>query len=178
MTPSRRTIPLISSAAAALAAVTLSACGGGGSSTSSTPSKPAGGGTETVDVASSGLGKILVDSHGRTLYLFEKDSGTTSTCLGACAANWPPLRTAGKPPVGPGANAWSVATRGRPDGKPEVTYNGHPLYLFAGDQKPGDTSGQGVNAFGGGWFAVSPAGSQISGSASSGSNTSSGGSGY
>src|SRR3954447_3379834 len=124
MTPSRRTIPLISSAAAALAAVTLAACGGGDSSTSSTPPKPAGSGTETVDVASSSLGQILVDSHGRTLYLFKKDSGTKSTCFGACAANWPPLRTAGKPTVGTGANASSVATAGRPDGKAEVTYNG------------------------------------------------------
>lgn len=161
MTPSRRTIPLISSAAAALAALTLAACGGGGSSTSSTPSKPAGSGTETVDTASSRLGKILVASNGRTLYLFKKDSSTKSTCFGACAANWPPLRTAGKPTVGTGANASSVATTGRPDGKPEVTYNGHPLYLFAGDEKPGDTNGQSAEAFGGKWLVLSPAGDAI-----------------
>jgi predicted lipoprotein with Yx(FWY)xxD motif len=173
MTPNRRTISLISSAAAALAAVTLAACGGG-SSTSSTPSKPAGSGTETVDVASSSLGTILVDSHGRTLYLFKKDSGTTSTCFGACAANWPPLRTAGKPTVGTGADASSVATAGRSDGKPEVTYNRHPLYLFAGDEKPGDTNGQGIDAFGGKWLVLSPAGDAIA-AASSGSGGGSGG---
>jgi predicted lipoprotein with Yx(FWY)xxD motif len=74
------------------------------------------------------VGKILVDSQGRTLYLFERDSGTKSACAGACAVEWPPLRATGKPTVGGGANASIVATSNRLDGKPQVTYNGHPLY--------------------------------------------------
>jgi len=119
MTPNRRITPLISSAAVALAAVTLAACGGG-SIPSSKPSERAGSGTATVDVARSSLGNLLVDSHGRTLYLFKRDSGTKSTCFGVCATNWPPLRTAGKPTVGTGADASSVATSGRSDGKPGV----------------------------------------------------------
>jgi predicted lipoprotein with Yx(FWY)xxD motif len=122
----------------------------------------------------SNLGKILVNSQGRTLYLFQKDSGTTSSCTGACAAAWPPLRANGQPTVGSGANASMVGTTTRSDGNPQVTYNGHPLYLYAGDKNPGDTNGQGLTAFGGGWFAVSPAGDQISGT---GSN-SGGGYGY
>src|SRR3954452_17219151 len=151
------------SAAAALPLVALAVAGCGGSSNSS-PSAPTPRGSATVDVANSGLGKILVDSQGRTLYLFKKDSGTKSTCFGACATNWPPARVTSQPTVGNGLTASKAATTKRSDGKPEVTYNGHPLYLFAGDQNPGDTSGQGVNAFGGSWFAVSPAGAQVSGS--------------
>ena len=130
------------------------------------PPKTANGQPATVGVANSGLGKILVDSQGRTLYLFQKDSGTKSACTGACASGWPPLRASGKPTVGSGANASMVGTTTRSDGKPQVTYNGHPLYLFQGDQKPGDTNGQGINAFGAAWFALSPAGNKVSGTGS------------
>jgi Secreted repeat of unknown function len=72
-----------------------------------------------------------------------------------------------------------VSTTSRADGKPQVTYNGHPLYLYEGDQKPGDTNGQGLTAFGAAWYALSPAGDQVSGTAASsgGSASSSGGSG-
>jgi predicted lipoprotein with Yx(FWY)xxD motif len=69
----------------------------------------------------------------------------------------------GKPTVGTGLNASLVATTARSDGEPEVTYNGHPLYLFINDQKAGDTTGQGVNAFGAKWFVLSPAGIEIGG---------------
>jgi predicted lipoprotein with Yx(FWY)xxD motif len=77
------------------------------------------------------------------------------------------VRANGKPTVGSGANASMVGTTARSDGKPQVTYNGHPLYLYSGDQRPGDTTGEGVTAFGASWFAVSPAGDQVSGQASS-----------
>ena len=121
-----------------------------------------------------GLGNILVDSQGRTLYLFTRDSGTMSECSGACAVNWPPLRATGKPTIGSGADASLVSTTSRSGGAKQVTYNGHPLYLFKGDKSPGDTNGQGLNAFGGSWYALSPAGDQISGQPSS----SGGGNGY
>jgi predicted lipoprotein with Yx(FWY)xxD motif len=150
----------MSVAAAALAAVSLASCGGG-SSTSSKSSKTSGDTTATVDVANSSLGNILVDSHRRTLYLFKKDSGPKSTCFGACATNWPPLRDSGKTTVGTGVSGSGVATVARSDGGPQVTYNGHPLYLFAGDSKPGDTNGQGVDAFGAAWQTLSPAGNAI-----------------
>jgi predicted lipoprotein with Yx(FWY)xxD motif len=116
----------------------------------------------TLGVRSTRLGKILVDSQGRTLYLFKKDSGTKSACFGACATAWPPLRAAGKPKVGTGARASMVASTKRSDGSPQVTYNGHPLYRFRGDAKAGDTNGEDLNAFGGRWFAVSAAGKQVS----------------
>ena len=170
-----RTSPIkLLSAAAALPLVAF-AVAGCGSSNSSASAAPSAHGSATVDVANSGLGKILVDSQGRTLYLFKKDAGTKSTCFGACATKWPPVRVTSKPTVSNGLTASKAGTTKRSDGKPEVTYNGHPLYLFVGDQKPGDTNGQGVNAFGGSWFAVSPAGIQVSGTAptapSSGGNS-------
>jgi predicted lipoprotein with Yx(FWY)xxD motif len=68
----------------------------------------------------------------------------------------------GKPVDGTGAHAQMLGTIKRSDGKPQVTYNGHPLYRYQGDQKAGQVTGQGIDAFGGGWFAVSPAGTQVS----------------
>jgi len=176
---------IIGAAATLLGATSLAACGGGGgnpASAASTPPKTAGGQTATVGVAGAGsLGKVLVDSSGRTLYLFQKDSGTTSACTGPCATAWPPLRASGKPAVGAGLSASKVGKTPRSDGKAQVTYNGHPLYRFQGDKKPGDTNGQGISAFGGGWFALSSAGDMVSGSSSGsggGSSSSGGGGGY
>jgi predicted lipoprotein with Yx(FWY)xxD motif len=156
-----------------LAALAVAGCGGGGSNASGPP-KTASGKTATVGVSNASLGNILVNSQGRTLYLFNRDSGTMSECNGACAVNWPPLRAAGKPTLGTGAKASLASTSARSAGVQQVTYNGHPLYLFKGDSKPGDTNGEGLSAFGGSWFAVSPAGNQVSAPAPS----SGGGSGY
>ena len=153
-----------------LTALALASCGGGnGNGNSATaaspPPKTPSGKSATLGVENSSLGRILDDSQGRTLYVFQRDSGTKSACFGACATNWPPLRSA-NPTVGSGANASMVGTTKRSDGAPQVTYNGHPLYTFKGDSSPGDTSGQGINAFGGLWYAVSPAGQQVTASAS------------
>jgi predicted lipoprotein with Yx(FWY)xxD motif len=159
--------------AAAVPVVALAVAGCGGSSSGATASAPpahpktASGSPATIGVASTGLGKILVDSQGRTLYLFKKDSATTSSCIGACATAWPPLRTSGKPVAGSGVNASLLGTIARSDGQPQVAYKGHPLYLFVKDQKAGDTKGEGLTAFGGSWFAVSVAGNQVSPRASS-----------
>jgi predicted lipoprotein with Yx(FWY)xxD motif len=156
-----------------LAALALAGCGGGSSSSSTGPPKTASGKTATVGVSNASLGNILVDSKGRTLYLFNRDSGTMSECNGACAVNWPPLRAAGKPTIGSGAKASLVSTSTRSNGAQQLTYNGHPLYLFKNDSNPGDTNGEGLTAFGGSWFAVSPAGNEVSAPATSG-----GGGGY
>jgi predicted lipoprotein with Yx(FWY)xxD motif len=166
MTRNRRSGALALTLAVPLTALTLAACGGSDNGSASTaPPTTAGGKAATVGLASEGgLGKILVDSQGRTLYLFEKDTGPKSTCSGACAEQWPPLRASGKPAVGSGLSASKVGTTSRSDGAPEVTYNGHPLYTFTGDSKPGDTNGQGINAFGASWFALSAAGNKVSGS--------------
>jgi len=123
------------------------------------------GGTQTggtkVALANSPLGHILVDSKGITLYDFVKDKGTTSACYGACAALWPPLTTKGKPVAGRGVRGSLLGTTKRKDGKLEVTYGGHPLYYFVTDRKPGQTTGQGVNQFGGPWWVISAAGKEI-----------------
>src|SRR3979411_3264106 len=140
---------LASAAVIPLAALGLAACGGGGAATASpspAPSKTAPAKGATARAANSRLGRILVASTGRTLYLFKADAGTTSACSGACATAWPPLLTAGTPAFRGGAMAALVGTTKRSDGAQQVTYNGHPLYLFIKDQKPGDVTGQGVTA--------------------------------
>jgi predicted lipoprotein with Yx(FWY)xxD motif len=158
-----RSITFLGSAAALLAVLAVAGCGGGGNASGSpAPPKTKDGRLATVGIANEGLGKILVNSQARTLYLFQKDSGTMSECTGACAVNWPPLRASSAPLVGSGANASMVGTTQRSDGKPQITYNGHPLYLFVKDRKPGDTNGEALTAFGGSWFAVSPAGNPVS----------------
>jgi predicted lipoprotein with Yx(FWY)xxD motif len=172
----RRTRPhtiLAGAAVIPLVALAIAGCGGDDSNqaTAATP-KTASGHTATLGVATSGsLGKILTDSQGRTVYLFQKDTGTTSTCSGACAANWPPVTSKGKPTVGKGLTASTVGTTKRSDGSQQVTYNGHPLYRFQADQNPGDVSGQGVNAFGANWYVVSPAGDAITTQSSSGGSS-------
>ncbi len=162
MTCNRSVTLLVSTAALLLTVLAVAGCGGsGGSSSAALPTTPDGQ-PATLGAANSDLGEILVNRQDRTLYLFQNDSGTKSACTGACASNWPPLRANGKPTVGSGANASMVATTTRSDGRSQVTYNDHPLYLFVGDQEPGDTKGEGLTAFGGSWFAVSPDGNEIS----------------
>src|SRR5204863_7581173 len=141
-----------------LAVVPLAGCGGSASHALRTTRD---GRAATVGVASSGLGNILVDRRGRTLYLFARDSGAVSACTGACAVNWPPLRVRGAPLVGSGAKPSEVGRTARPEGISQLSYNGHPLYTFVNDTKPGDTNGEGIKAFGGSWFALSPAGARV-----------------
>src|SRR5438552_2179692 len=114
-----------------------------------------------VAIGKSPLGRILVDGKGITLYDFVKDKGTTSACYGACAALWPPLLTHGKPVAGPGVKASLLGTTNRKDGKVEVTYGGHPLYYFVSDRKPGQTTGQGIDQFGGPWWVINAKGKEV-----------------
>ncbi len=173
MTRSRPLGLLTAAVVVPLVARVVAGCGSS-DGTSTATAKAAGGSSATVSVANTGLGKILVDSQGKTLYLFKQDSGTKSTCSGGCATAWPPLRASGKPTAGGGAKASLLGTTPRSDGKPQVTYNGHPLYGYQGDSKAGDTNGQDVNGFGAPWYVLSPAGNEITtASASSG-----GGNGY
>jgi predicted lipoprotein with Yx(FWY)xxD motif len=144
--------------AALLAAV---ACGSP-TATSSSPAPATPTSAATIAVANnSKLGQLLVDGSGRTLYLFEADKGTSSTCYGQCASYWPPLLTNGAPIAGTGANASLLGTTTRTDGTVEVTYGGHPLYYVVTDHNPGDATGQGVNNFGAPWDVVGPDGKQI-----------------
>jgi len=169
-------------AVAGVAAIALAAAGCGSSSggqhgsaaygasqAKATSVEPSSGATTrgssaaaTVKLADSKLGRILVDSKGDTLYLFQADTGgTASTCYAACAAAWPPLTTSGEPIAGPGVAAAKLGTTKRSDGTTEVTYNGHPLYTFAGDGAPGQTTGEGNKGFGAEWDVLSAAGNKI-----------------
>jgi predicted lipoprotein with Yx(FWY)xxD motif len=164
-TASRRTAFAVVATALVALALAVAACGGGSSyggsaSTAAPASTPSRAGA-SVNLASTKLGKVLADAQGRTLYLFEADKGATSNCAGACANVWPPLATAAKPTAGAGVDAAKLGTTKRADGSTEITYNGHPLYTYAGDTAPGQTSGQAINGFGAEWYALSAAGDKI-----------------
>lgn len=116
----------------------------------------------TVKTAKTRLGMILVDARGRTLYLFTLDTKHLITCqtgYSNCPGTWPPYFTTGKPKAGTGVNAALLGTvrRTRPAGL-QVTYNGHPLYVYVYDKKPGDLNGQGFINY---WYAVSIKGDPI-----------------
>jgi predicted lipoprotein with Yx(FWY)xxD motif len=114
-----------------------------------------------VSTATTSLGRILVDSRGHTLYLFQKDTNGKSACAGQCASFWPPLIATGKPLASAGAKASLLGTTKRADGRMQVTYNHHPLYTFVKDTKKGQTNGEALSAFGARWYAVSPAGAKV-----------------
>jgi predicted lipoprotein with Yx(FWY)xxD motif len=174
-----RSVGVLGAGGLAVVAAVAAGCGGGGATAaSSAPPKTASSHATTVAISNTGIGQILVNSQGRTLYLFKADQGTKSACTGACAGAWPPLLVQGKPTAGAGINASLVGTTTRPEGKTQVTYNGHPLYLFLQDQKAGETNGQGVSAFGAAWFALNAAGNQVSEQPSSSSTGGGGGLGY
>lgn len=150
-----------------------SACSSSGPNASQTPSSSVGvaamspseaavsaAGPAGLATALNPAGPILTDARGRALYLFEADKGSASTCIDACAKEWPPLTTIGAPMVGAGLNAAFVATSPRPDGTTQVTYNGHPLYFYD-DDNPGMTKGQGENSFGAKWYLLTPAGLKL-----------------
>jgi predicted lipoprotein with Yx(FWY)xxD motif len=122
-----------------------------------------------VSTATTGLGRTLVNAQGRTLYLFQRDKQGRSTCSGACATNWPPLIATAKPVAGSEVKASLIGTTKRADGRLQVTYNHHPLYLFIKDAKKGQTSGEGIDAFGANWYAISPAGTALKKASSSSS---------
>jgi predicted lipoprotein with Yx(FWY)xxD motif len=148
----RRLIVLALAAVLAVSALT------GLAMAASKPTKPA-----TVKTRTAGdLGKIIVDGRSRTLYLFEKDKNGKSSCAGACATNWPPLLTKGKPKASGSVKASKLGTTKRSDGTTQVTYGGHPLYTFVADKnKPGSTKGEGVDAFGAEWYVVGTNGKKI-----------------
>ncbi len=123
----------------------------------------AAAGSATLKTRHGKLGTFVVDGKGRTLYLFQKDKTSKSTCSGACAENWPPLLTTGKASASGSARQDLIGTITRADGTIQVTYNDHPLYRFANDKKAGDTKGQAVRAFGAKWYVLTRGGRKIGG---------------
>jgi len=122
--------------------------------------KPAARST-SVTTARTGLGQIVADAHGRTLYLFEKDTTARSACSGTCAVYWPPLLTSARAVAIKGAKQSLLGSIRRADGTRQVTYAGHPLYLFSGDSRRGDTNGEGLNDFGASWYALKASGTKV-----------------
>jgi predicted lipoprotein with Yx(FWY)xxD motif len=169
----KRKITMFIAVAAPLAAVLIAAGCGSSTSGSSYSVSPYGSaaaarasvrsatGTTKVGVASSRLGRIVVDGRGRTLYAFAKDKNGRSACTGTCATYWPPLLTSGKVRAGHGVKASLLGTTRRGNGKLQVTYNRHPLYTFTLDKQAGQTNGEGLDDFGGVWDVLSPAGKRI-----------------
>ena len=146
----------ISLAALLVAVVAGAALVASASSTTSAKAKPA-----TLKLRQTGLGKILVDSKGRTLYEFGHDKKNKSRCSGQCAANWPPAGSPAKPTVASGIDKSKLKVITRGDGSRQLSYNGHPLYRFIADGKPGDTNGENITAFGGTWDVLSKTGAIV-----------------
>ncbi len=167
-----RLLPFATTAGIA-ALLVLAACQGAGSgstpasaSESAAASSSGSGGaatTYTVKVAHTAAGDALVGENGKTLYWNTTESNGSIACTGSCATAWPPftLDTGEKTAAGQGVTAGWLATVMRPDGKSQVTYNGHPLYYFASDAAAGDSKGQGI---GGIWFIATASGQMSSAS--------------
>lgn len=169
-----RTYPVIATLALGVA---LAVAGCGGSSNSSSSGEAGyGSGSESTAASSEssansepaatiavanvggGVGKVLVDSKGFTLYYFKKDKGGKSACYGGCATVWPPLTTGGAPKGMSGVEASKLGTTKRSDGTVEVTYAGWPLYTYEADKKPGEANGTDVKSFGASWYPLHPNG--------------------
>jgi predicted lipoprotein with Yx(FWY)xxD motif len=168
------------------AAVALLAAGCGSSSSKSTnspvsttaapstSSTPATGAVQISTRTLPGLGSVLVNAQGRTLYVFAPDKANKVTCQGACASVWPPLAlSAGQKPVVSGQVKSSiVGSDPNPAGGQVVTYAGWPLYTYVADPSPGTARGQALNLNGGLWYVIAPSGNVITKKASAGTSTS------
>ena len=149
------------------AVVLVSACGSGGgtngsgsspSSSASSSSAPSGA---ALSVRSTSIGDVLADAKGATIYTFANDTGTTSTCTGECAADWPPVPAPDPLPTSLAGVTATLGTTTRDDGSTQLTVDGHPVYRFEGDSAPGQTNGQGLTLNGGLWIAVAPDGTSV-----------------
>jgi predicted lipoprotein with Yx(FWY)xxD motif len=160
MTRTRKT----SVAVALLALAAIAAFGVAGSFGRTSPATHSAAAKKkpTLALRTTSLGKVLVDSKGRTLYLFGADTKKNqSNCASACAGNWPPAKAPSKPTVGRGVSKHKLKVIKRDDGTKQLSYAGHPLYRYVGDQKPGDVTGQDLDAFGGLWHVVAGSGKAI-----------------
>ncbi|MCW2541522.1 MAG: hypothetical protein JWN95_3247 [Frankiales bacterium] len=164
----------------AATAVIATACSSSGSTstpaanTGSTPASAAStsAAAATTVMLTSGSTPHLVDSSGKSLYLWVADTAGKSTCTAACATAWPPVTATGTPTAGMGLTAGKLSTVKRDDGSSQVTYAGHPLYYFVQDTAAGDEKGQGSDGFGAKWWLLDGAGTAITTAADDGPATS------
>ena len=173
---------IMGAAGLAALALALSACASSSSSSSaSTPatSAPAAGASSPASSApaSSASGSalsmttingtaVVTDSKGMTLYWFVPDTSSASKCTGSCATYWPPVT--GPATAGSGVTGM-LGTITRPDGTAQATYDGHPLYTYAGDSASGQAKGNGLNVSGGLWWEMTVSGAKPA--TSTGSNS-------
>jgi predicted lipoprotein with Yx(FWY)xxD motif len=157
----------------ALSALLLAACGrgNGGTSSGGGSSSPPGTALSVQTDSVSGIGTVLANSAGLTLYHNTKETGSTIVCTGGCVSVWPPVLVTGPLPQDTGKVKGTFATIMRPDGSTQLTINGMPLYTYSGDSGSGQASGQGIQDV---WFAVTPSGTSTS---TGGNGDSSGGGG-
>ena len=155
------------------AALVLAACADDAGDMADAPAAAEDG--TVVATAQGAPGTFLTDATGMSLYLFTNDTPGVSNCTGDCLAAWPALLTDGAPVAGDGVDGSLLGTTTRDDGSVQVTYDGWPLYYFAGDAAPGEIAGQGVNDV---WFVVSPAGEMLGAEAAAEEDSDMGGGGY
>ena len=151
MNRARLTAPILVIVVIAAVAAVIVATESGSTKTSTSASS-------AVTLRQTSLGSVLADANGRTLYLFEADRPNVSTLSVAGRAIWPPFTAKAKPTALGGVDAALIGTI---PGSGQVTYDGHPVYYYVGDQTPGQTTGQGLNQFGARWYALSAAGRAI-----------------
>jgi predicted lipoprotein with Yx(FWY)xxD motif len=137
---------------------------------------PGSSGTPTLKLMKTAQARFLTDGDGHTLYLFEKDSNGQSSCVGACASVWPPYEVDEKPTAASELHTAQLGTTQRADGDRQVTYDGHPLYYYAGDaSKSGSTDGSAIEQFGAEWYLVSASGGLLVPATEKGAHQSTGG---
>ncbi|MBB5632378.1 putative lipoprotein with Yx(FWY)xxD motif [Cryobacterium mesophilum] len=143
----------------ALAALVLTGCAPAATSGGPSGSDGSSGSGGAIHTASNALGDIVVDGKGMTAYVFDNDvaDSGSSSCSGACASQWPAITTTAASPAVEGITG-KVGTIALAGGAKQVTINGLPLYTYAGDTAPGDTTGQG---FGGIWWVIDASGKKI-----------------
>jgi predicted lipoprotein with Yx(FWY)xxD motif len=159
----RRLRMLLALPAAAAAAAVVAACSSAGTPAGSSSSSSSGGGSSAHAAAAAGSLKtakiggatVLTSAKRFTLYSFAPDTSTTSKCNGTCAQNWPPV----KGPATASGVKGTFGTIKRSDSSVQATFDGHPLYTFAGDTAPGQAKGNGLNAAGGLWHEITTSGS-------------------
>jgi len=158
--PARSGLALVSAAAILFA----SGCGGSSSSSAVTGAAAAGGGTVTVMARSlPGVGTVLVDSQGYALYVFAPDDHRAMMCTGTCLGSWPPLMlpSGARIAAGPGVKLMLLGSDPDPAGGRVVTYDGWPLYTYAGDVQPGQATGQDIDLNDGVWYVIRPSGQPL-----------------
>ncbi|NKY89575.1 COG4315 family predicted lipoprotein [Nocardia veterana] len=156
-------VPLL----ALITAAAVGACG------AHTPAPPAGGPEPLISPQPgpvlittrtiAGLGPVLVDARGYTLYIFPTDTDHSTSCSDACMGSWPPVTVPADQDLraGNGVQQRLLGTISGPYGRKIATYAGHPLYAYAGDVEPGQANGQGLNLNGDSWFVMNPDGKAI-----------------